>query len=252
MCGQIRSHMKTLLTAVILILFSGLAWSEESDISRPPRFFSQGIIGKNDGLSMACTGEAPYLEIDCSFVKTMIYQKKGTKVDDKEFDNMPQKEIEKLKQDIHQGLPKMQQKCETGTIEQKSACEDQLQVFTALGKSIDKATFKKAYLNMVGIEEATCKITKSGFDYHFTRLSKNKWLYNPRAMGLCNVVRIATLENNPEYPTLWVFTETLASADQNDICKEWVSDIGTTLVSRWDAPNLFKFDQCKYIEYSSF
>ncbi|AJE04393.1 hypothetical protein [Geobacter pickeringii] len=64
--------MKALITILLLCASTGLAYSEEQDISKPPYFYLQGSVGNNAGLAMRCYGEAPYKEIDCSFVQVQV------------------------------------------------------------------------------------------------------------------------------------------------------------------------------------
>ena len=251
--------MKTLATVLILILLSGTAFSAGKDISTAPRFPLQGSIGNNSALTMTCYGEAPYDEIDCSFIQISVRANspeqtaKIMKETTDEIDKIPQnefmKEIKSLKKNMTElDTQKMREKINKATNEQAGYLGDSLKVLTAMANIKDKATFKEVSLGFNSLEAATCSISHQTFDHRFKRVNKNKWLYNPGQEGLCNVVRVATIESVPESPELWIFTETIASADKEDICGKWVT-VGDTYISRWDAPNTLKFDQCKYLKF---
>lgn len=247
--------MKGLITFLLLCVSTGLAYSEDQDISKPPYFYLQGSVGNNAGLAMRCYGETPYEEIDCSFMQIQVSastpeQTTKTKKETlKEIENIKKNDIEQFKKSFTgQDMSKLKENIKKSTIEQKAYYTDFLQLYKKLEKVNDKASLKKAISEFDDFQGATCKISQHTYDFHFVRVSRNKWLYNPGPEGLCNVVRIATLENTTEYPELWVYTETVASADQDDECKKWV-DVGKAYISRWDAPKSLKFERCKYIEY---
>lgn len=137
----------------------------------------------------------------------------------------------------------------TASTEQKAFMEDFLNVAKNMVKVKDKASYAKAQADLYDLQSATCTISVKTFDQHFTRVSQDKWLSNPGPVGLCNVVRIATLEKTPDIRSpLWTYTETVVTADQDETCKEWVK-VGKTYISSWNAPRTFKFETCKYIEF---
>ena len=75
-------------------------------------------------------------------------------------------------------------------------------IMEGLKQAKNKDQLTKSISDLFDFQGATCTISEQTFDRHFTKISKNKWLYNPGPVGLCNVVRIATLENTPEFPRL--------------------------------------------------
>jgi len=146
-------------------------------------------------------------------------------------------------------LPYLLQRMKTASPEQKASMEDFLSVAKNMAKVKDKASYVKAQADLYDLQAATCTISIKTFEQHFTRVSYNKWLSNPGPVGLCNVVRIATLEKTPDNRSpLWTYTETVVTADQDETCKNWVK-VGKTYISSWDAPKSFKFETCKYIEF---
>lgn len=107
---------------------------------------------------------------------------------------------------------------------------------------------RKIKTEMMNMQHATCKIMQNFFTQSFQRVHKHKWLSNPGPEGLCNVVRVSTLENDPKHPILWTYTSTIASADKSELCDKWVAS-KQTIVSSWKTSKAYKFPQCKYLEY---
>jgi hypothetical protein len=244
--------MKILAVAFLALLLQGIAYSAEEDINKPPHFYLQGSVGNNSGLAMRCVGEPPFKEIDCSFTQVSISAIPSEETAKKkrqsaaETEKLTQNEIDKFGGSID--LSHVLQRMKTASIEQKAFMQDFLDVAKNMAKVKDKASYAKAQADIYDLQAATCTISVGTFDRHFTRVSPNKWLYNPGPGGLCNVVRIATLEKTPDNRTpLWTYTETVVRADQDETCKKWV-EVGKTYTSSWDAPKSFKFENCKYIE----
>jgi hypothetical protein len=245
--------MKKLLIILIVLLCHKVSFSAEEDINAP-HFRLQGVRGTNSGLSMWCAGHEPYNEMDCSFTQIFIHstpseitltEKKnlvteGNKLTNKDFDIIKETDKEKLSKKI-----------DTSTREQKAYIQDSLKMIERLIKAQNKAQIINAMSDMIDFQGATCTISQQTFDRHFTKISKNKWIYNPGPVGLCNVVRIATLENTPEFPSLWTYIEKTEAFDNSDAtCKEWVGN-PKTFISSWDNPSGFKFDQCKYFQFGN-
>lgn len=249
--------MKLLLISFLLILLPSFALSGQKDIDAPPYFSNIGAIGSNSGLSMECKGEAPYKEIDCSFVQMFI---RATSAEDisknrnnfiNEIDKLKPNEIEKHRKDFDIAkLAEIEASSRNNTMEQNRVLNEMFEIIKRISVTKDKASYKKEMIDLVNISDSTCHISSYSFDLQFTRIAKNKWISNPGPQGLCNVVKVATLENTPEHPILWTFSQITASADVDKFCN--IAKVGDGIVFKWDAPKLYKFDQCKYLEFGAF
>jgi len=240
---------------VLLLLAATPAFAETMDITEAPYFDFMGSIGNNSAMAMKCSGEPPFQEIDCAFTQVMISATTSKDLADrktetiKELDGVQPKDIQNLSKDLTStDIDKFLSKMKAATPEQKEYAQDMVGILKAITSSKDKVSLKKAMLEHEDMKGATCSLTLNTFELHFSRISKNKWLYNPGPTGLCNVVRISTLENLEDHPNLWTFTQTTVTADKDPTCQKWV-DVGSTIVTSWDSPKAFKFGQCKYIQF---
>jgi len=247
--------LKNLLIMLLLAATPAYAETDAKDITDPPHFNLMGSIGNNSAMTMKCYGEAPFQEIDCAFTQVMISATSAKDLADrkveaiKELEKVQQKEIQSLKKELSAtDMEKFQTRMKNATPEQQAYAQDLLSVIKAITSSKDKVSLKKALLDQQDIEGATCSIALNTFDLHFSRISKNKWLYNPGPAGLCNVVRVSTLENSETYPELWTYTQSTVTADKDPVCQKWV-EVGATMVTSWDSPKAFRFGQCKYIQF---
>lgn len=246
--------MKKILILVLVFSLQGISYSAEKNI-KAPHFRLQGIQGTNSGLSMWCSGQEPYNEIDCSFIQIFIsaipiektaLEKKELVIEAKKF---TQKDIDVLQDTFKDtDLDNFLKNMDTASSEQKAYMQKSLKILKGLKQAKIKEQLTKAISDSLDFKGATCTISEQTFDRHLTKISKNKWLYNPGPVGLCNVVRIATLENTPEFPRLWTYSEKTEAFDEsNPTCKEWVGS-PKTFISSWDNPSGFKFEQCKYLQ----
>lgn len=247
--------LKHILVLFLLAVTPAYAETETKNITGPPHFDYMGSIGNNSAMSMKCYGEDPFQEIDCAFTQVMISAISAKDLADrkvdaiKELEKVQQKEIQSLKKDLSAtDMEKFQNRMKNATTEQQAYAQDFVSIFKAIASSKDRVSLKKAILDQQDIEGATCSVTLNTFELHFSRISKNKWLHNPGSAGLCNVVRVSTLENSEAYPELWTYTQTTVTADKDPVCQKWV-EVGATMVTSWDSPKAFKFGQCKYIQF---
>lgn len=257
---MIKRDIAMLMNILILLFFASIPVfaepsAESKDISEAPHFNFMGSIGNNSAMAMKCYGEVPFQEIDCSFTQVMISATSAKDLADrkaeviKELDKVQQKEIQSMNKGLSAtDIEKLQGRMKHATPEQQAYAQDLIPILKALTSSNDKVSLKKVILDQQDMEGATCSITLNTFDLHFSRISKNKWLSNPGPVGLCNVVRVSTLENLEDHPNLWFFTQTTVTADKDPTCKKWV-EVGATMVTSWDSPKAFKFGQCKYIQF---
>ncbi|QWV99099.1 hypothetical protein KP003_07665 [Geomonas nitrogeniifigens] len=247
--------LKYILIMLLLAATPAYSETEAKDIAEPPHFTLMGSIGNNSAMAMKCYGEAPFQEIDCAFTQVMISATSAKDLAErkveaiKELEKVQRKEIQELKKELSgTGMEKFQNRMKNATPEQQAYAQDLVSVIKAITLSKDKTSLKKALLDQQDIEGSTCSITLNTFDLHFSRISKNKWLYNPGPTGLCNVVRVSTLENSEAYPELWTYSQNTVTADKDPVCQKWV-EVGATMVTSWDSPKAFKFEQCKYIQF---
>lgn len=247
--------LKNILFFMLFAATPAFAETEDKDIAAPPHFNFMGSIGNNSAMAMKCYGEAPFQEIDCAFIQVMISATSAKDLADrkveaiKELEKIDHKELQSLKKELSAtGIEKFQNRIKNATPEQQAYAQDFVSIIKAITSSKDKISLKKAILDQQDIEGATCSITLNTFELHFSRISKNKWLHNPGPAGLCNVVRVSTLENSEAYPELWTYTQTTVTADKDPACQKWV-EVGATMITSWDSPKAFKFGQCKYIQF---
>lgn len=213
---------KSSIVFILAFLTLGVrAVSYSEDIKVAPHFYYYGCEGQNSVLSMQCNGDPPFNEITCDFTQIML-----RKMDEKErrireedaVDSaykMKTEDIRKLKKDLPSKHDMEKIIAETNlTNEQRAALNKYLSIASLNIKTHED--LKKFVLKQIEHEFRTCKINHFDFQATFKRISKNKWLSNPGPQGLCNVVTVITLENNPEHSGLWKYSQVKASADTNN------------------------------------
>lgn len=213
---------------------------------------------ENSALSGECNGDTSSMEIGCYFVQTRI----SIKLDPKK---LPEKirelqtELEKQKKDL-KSLYKsfcsdLTDKTKIDQVNQKlneleySAPQSYTRMREML--SICSNTSYDKILNftkkIIEDETRTCKIS-SFTDYktlHLKKIGPNKWLGTEWPSGLCNSVITYTLEHEPNYNTLWTYTQIRSHTDQNELCKGF--EVGKPLIYSWkNKPIEMK---CDFIEF---
>jgi hypothetical protein len=175
--------MKIILFISTIFLFQGLALAADKDIDSAPLFYLQGSLGNNSALAMRCVGEAPFREIDCSFTQVSITAVPIEKMAKNKKDvaaaiaKETQIDIDKFKKGID--LPQFLQNMKTASPEQRAFMQDFLNIQRETQNVKDKSSLAKVMGDFQDFQGATCTISQRTFDHHFTRVSKNKWLYNP-------------------------------------------------------------------------
>jgi len=166
---------------------------------------------------------------------------------------LSQKELIDLKDSLAvKDIGKRKSLIDHGTAEQKAYFAEVLDVLNHIGKANNVTDVKRIMRKYYDVQEDTCKLKLWHAETVFERISENKWVANPGPQGLCNVIRIQTLENTKEYPMLWKFSEVTVSTDTDSpLCEGLDKDLNKPIVYSWDAPKSMRFD-CKYIEYNDF
>jgi hypothetical protein len=104
-------------------------------------------------------------------------------------------------------------------------------------------------------DDKCCTIHVNRWKDNFQRISQFKWISNPGPVGICNVVRIKTLETKDDNYLLWKYTEVNVSVDLdkkgNDFIDKWCAgiELHKPVVYSWDIPTDFAPD-CQCIKYS--
>jgi len=245
--------MKSFSIIITVFLLSGFAFAED-DITSAPYFFNLGSLGSNSTLTMQCDGEPPFQEISCSFAQAMIHastpEQKESNLNDalKELGALKSNEIESLKKSLTIDKSSIKKITDKSSKEQNTYINELVRLAKNIEAAKDKSALRTALIDFYNFNDSSCNITANTFNYNFTRVNKYKWIYNPTPQGLCNVVRVATIENSKESPNLWTFSQITASADTSDYCKKWV-EVGDSIVYSWNAPKALSFEQCKYLQF---
>ncbi len=244
-----------------IIIYCSVVIADESEkqkndeLSAPPHFRMIGSTTGNSVLSMQCEGKAPYEEIQCHF--TQIRFRKMTEEEKQKFrkenvmrhEKMTQKEFTDYISVLTDpnDLNKIEERAvKAPTFEKKAYLKDALDNFKFIASAKNKDQLKEALKKMNQMEEDTCSISLHEADSTFRRVTRNRWISNPGPVGLCNVIRVQTLENTPEYPMLWKITETVVSSDNDGLCEGIQSDKPT--IYSWEAPTSVMLG-CKYLSF---
>lgn len=224
----------------------------------PPRYITIGSYGRNNLLNIECDGKKPFHNIDCKITILIISksddaEKRKSKNEIDELKIISQKDLQSLKDSFSsKDIEKKQLLMNNATTEQKEYFNDFVSLSKEAKKINDVSGVKNFLQKFNDIQENTCRIKLRHAESTFERVSENKWVSNPGPQGLCNVIRIQTLENSKEYPMLWKFSEVTVSTDSDGpLCEGLANDLNKPTVYAWDAPASMKFD-CKYLEYRNF
>ncbi|WP_147446639.1 hypothetical protein [Corallococcus sp. CA047B] len=188
-------------------------------------------VDSNAWLTMDCTGEAPFKTIDCTFTQLSVTRKSDAEV---------AAEVAKEKTDIASHMNEMRQgrskacsakivselrkdvagKASDITEGRRKALTTALDQFESMCACKDDVCLVDAYLRMKETTAKTCHISSNAYTMSFTRMSKTKWVNQPKPSGICNVVTAVVLERRDDSGLLWTYTQTrLAVDDENALCK---------------------------------
>jgi hypothetical protein len=262
--------MKRLLfcvfVGIILCLQITISFAQDDkprEMIRAPHFYALGKVNSNDALKMECEGQGPlYPNITCTFTHVTITKKTeaelaeerkkrqldSSKMSDKDFNIMktsPKKEkITKERLALLNSLTP-----------EKKGYSDRIMT---MAQNIDKSTNKTELFNIINdfseFVDRCCSIGITTWQAQFEKVSQYKWISNPGPQGLCNVVRIKTLEANDDMYLLWKLTEITVSVDvdktRNDMFDKICSgiEINKPTVYSWDVPTDMIMD-CQCIKF---
>jgi len=236
------------------------------EMIRAPQFFHLGRTNGNDVIKMECEGQPPnYIDIDCQFTQVSVFKKtpaelaEAKKQRQKDYDKMTPKDFNDTKnsfKNIKKELTKERQALlNSMTPEKKLYSKRFVDSFEAMSSAKNKEELIKMMEDNYALDDKCCEIRIHTWKNQFKRISQLKWLSNPGPEGLCNVVRVFTLEANDDNYLLWKYTEVAVSVDvdkkRNDlgdkICGE--IELNKPAVYSWDIPTDFVGD-CECIKYS--
>jgi len=205
----------------------------------PPAFYYLPSPTENAWLSMTCrwvqgdTGKAA-----CHFVRLSL--RSPSEADAALVAGTALKSVREEPQDllsparlastcarVREGIPPGQR-----TPARQAVAEEDLKNWRAVCECKTRECRESAFERAVATQEGACQVDVDEFDYVFSRTGKNKWLSNPGPQGTCNVVRVVTLERK-EGDRFWAFSSTVVTADDNDDCAFYRTDMNTTTRFAW-------------------
>lgn len=258
---------------LILILFSplrmGYAQSRTStpkQMTTAPRFFALGKVNGNDVLKMECDGQAPsFSNLNCEFTQVLITKKSQTELSEErkkrklEYDKITVKDFNDAKvsfKKMRGEVTKERQALLDSMTPEKQSYSKKL---TTMVESIDACKTKNDLIRILDemdeFDNKCCNVRIYNWKDQFQRISHFKWILNPGPEGLCNVVRIRTLEANDDHYLLWKYSEVTVSVDvdkkRNDLGDKICGaiELNKPVVYSWDIPTDF-IPECSCIKYS--
>ncbi len=265
--------MKCIFVSIIILwatLFSitapsaGEKKATSKKMIQPPHFFNLGKANGNDVLKMECQGQGDeYSNIDCEFTQVLIIKKTESEIAEErekrkqEYPKITDKEFNETKKNL--GLDKITKERRTLldslTPEKKKYTEKVFSFMQNINGSKNKAELIKALEEFSEFEDRCCTIRINTWKEQFQKTSQFKWIANPGPQGLCNVVRISTLESNDDNYLLWKYTNVTVSVDydkkRNDFFDKWCAgiELNKPVIYSWDIPSESILD-CQCIKYS--
>lgn len=253
-----------------LTLFSIKAPSAEEKKVAPkkmitaPHFFNLGKANGNDILKMECQGQGDeYSNIDCEFTQVLIIKKTESELAEErekrkqEYSKLTDKEFNKEKKNLKLGEITKQRRAllDSLTPEKKRYTEKLFSSMQNIERSKNKAELIKALEEVYEFEDRCCTIRINTWKEQFQKISRLKWIANPGPQGLCNVVRISTLESYDDDYVLWKYTDVTVSVDYDKkrnnlgdkLCAE--IELNKPVIYSWDIPTESILD-CQCIKYS--
>ncbi len=254
-----------ILLAIIMCFQCTISYAENKDeMIRAPHFFALGKVGSNDVLKMECEGQKPlYSNINCVFTHVIISKKTEIELAKErnrrqaELSKMTSKDVEQMKNILkQQKITKERLDLLNALTPEKKKYSDKVLAMTQdSAKSKNKTEAFNIINDFEEFDNQCCSIRVTTWKEEFQRVSQLKWISNPGPQGLCNVVRIKTLETDNDHYLLWKFTEITVSADydktRNDMFDKICADIkiNQPTIYSWDVPTDMIMN-CQCIKYS--
>jgi len=256
--------MKTLLISlVVLVWVTGAAASEapparKADvptITSPPWFSYLVSSEGNSILTMECDGEKPFKDLYCHFTKIMFTSENETERRKRRVEAIA--DLDQMTRMDMAGfvtffapddIIKLDQRIVSIPPEKWEYVQDFIAVYNELSAARVKARPKTAPTKPDAAKEDACTGTLQGFDVAFKYEGRNRWVSKTGPAGMCNVVRMRTLENTPDSPKLWKYTEERVAAIAEDFCAG--VQINKPVIFSWDAPHELSLN-CRHISFGS-
>lgn len=253
---------------VFLILsFKAQAGTEQLFL---PFFSSLPSEAENSSLDMNCKGRKPFNVITCDFQQILISKKSTAdheveiKANDKMFDKMNDIEFtNEFQGTCSKAIPDAKTKTvaylndANNSTEKKLFLTNRIKAMEGICDCMNKINipFLKSKRNCVRnvlnaiteSEKNSCNIRSNVFTLEFKRTASNKWISNPGPTGICDRVKVVTIEHEPDNTTLWRYSQTIAASKSNDpICKHFTA--GFTTIFSWQAVRESQID-CKVVKF---
>ena len=239
---------------IAVFCLSSPAFAQLKD-SMPPSHMTLGTFASNSTVKFDCEGEGdpPYRAVKCDLIlvsirKMTAEQKSSSRAELAQIDTMSDSDFRKARkqfEDMDSG--KLQARIAKATPEQAAFLSDFAESIKLFRGSTNRQLVKAAGAKMNDLEENTCRVAMTRGQLVFTRVSERRWVSNPGPQGLCNVVGVQVLENDPAGAFLWKYTETTLSADVDKKACEFLKEgLNKPHGYSWDYPQTIA-PGCKYM-----
>lgn len=133
---------------------------------------------------------------------------------------------------------------------QRAAMMKGAEFMKALCACTTRACYEEVAIKNAQGDRDKCTVTVQNFAVKFERAGPNKWISTHGPEGLCDIVTVQTLENEPKYSVLWTFTEVTPTADTTGpMCKGLV--LNTPDRFSYKFTSTFELG-CESIDFSTF
>lgn len=250
-----------ILTAGFLLSLCGTIYGGDTkELTAAPRFFGYGTFGGTGWTDMECDGSPPFSTITCEFTQVGIRPRDDASFQDERaklkasLEAEPEAKLLEERRTLVELQPKL--KHVLSAEPPRNFSPEQADFVRRLALSNDKALscadkpcIIDEELKYLDSNRRTCYLSTNRFRSEFKRSGPNKWVSVQGPQGICNVVLVQTLENDPDYPQLWTFTQTRATSDNKGPCEG--IEVNKPGIYSWDAPNQFDLN-CQVFEWSVF
>jgi hypothetical protein len=267
--------MKQIFHSAFLVLYLFcqplLACAEDNkttpkEMISAPKFVSLGKANGNDIIKMECDGQAPTFSLlNCDFTEVLIIMKsegelaKAREERRKAFSQITAKDFNDMRtslKKIRGELTKERKALLDSLTPEKKTYNNRLALML---ENMDKCKSRDELFKVLEefdeFENKCCTVHINAWKDDFKRISRFKWISNPGPQGLCNVVRIKTLESSDDLYLLWKYTDVAVSVDFDKTKKDFFNqfcagiELNKPVVYSWDIPTQFVSD-CECIKYS--
>jgi hypothetical protein len=255
-------YMKTLIVGLVVLVWGALAAAEPPqvktdvpDLASAPSFSYLGSADGNGFLNMECDGEPPFREIYCHFTKIIFTRPKEEEKRTKRVEALV--DLDQIQRADMTGfvpffsaddMKKLEQQATASTPEKKAYLQEFIAAYKEQTVILGKSRSKAALTKPEEVQKGGCLVTMHGYDVALRYAGKNRWFSQTGPAGLCNAVRVWTLEKAPGAPSLWKFTEDRVAAIVENLCSG--VQINKPLVFSWENPRDLPLN-CTYISAGS-